>query len=103
MFVDTCKPVKSIRDFVAPDKKILEQLSFPFTVNIITGMSLGHQGITSASCCTSWGKVVTCPLYALCPPPCFVYTCITGKALAINISSNCVKSCNSSGTGEGIS
>lgn len=61
----------------------------------MTGRSIGHWGNTSASCCTFWGKVITCPLYALCPPLCFVYTCITGEALAINISSNCVKPCNS--------
>lgn len=36
------------------------------------------------------------------PPLSLIYTCITGKARAINISSNCVKPCNSLGTGDGI-
>ena len=48
----------------------------------------------------SCGKLIQCPLYALCPLG-LVKTLIIGKTLAMSISSIWVSLCNSLGTGDG--
>ena len=50
--------------FLCLSTKSEKLLSFSLMVKIMTGKSLGHLGSTSASCCTSCGKVTTCPLAA---------------------------------------